>query len=65
MWNELGQHHAEALAEAHDDYEDTEKALDRADCLIDDIEGCLRNADIEESQKGIKTFLEHYRKQNE
>jgi hypothetical protein len=64
VWNELKADNAEELSEAQDDYEDTEKALDRADCLIDDIEGCLRNADLEESQKEIKTFLEHYRKQN-
>jgi hypothetical protein len=64
LWNELNEHHAEALAEVTDEATDTNEALNRADCLIEDIEACLRNADLEESQKEIKTFLEHYREQN-
>jgi hypothetical protein len=55
----------ERIAEAADESSEFNRALIRADCLIDDIEGCLRNANLEESQKEIKTFLEHYREQNE
>lgn len=65
VWNAVNEDTDKRIAEAADESAEFNRALIRADCLIDDIEGCLRNADLEESQKEIKTFLEHYRKQNE
>ena len=64
VWNEMNVLHDEEIDKIQDERAEEEKDLIRADCLIEDIEGCLRNPDLLDSQKEIKTFLEHYREQN-